>query len=669
MGSAILRKIQVSADTPWLPKRLGGGVFAGQRVKVRFVKGERKIYRKRKKMLVSVWAEKNRKLTDGPMAGHYWDNSVAPWSKDMMDASMLSFVRRVVNCKCVQSGGTSWIYTCLAYAMDRKPGSALIVYPDRDRARKAMTDRIITMINTSPTLQKLLTGLDEDQAALRVKLMTMLIYMGWSGSITSLGDFSAMYLIKDEADKWKEFPSKDEAGSHESADKRVTVFPDDSKIWDNSTPTRESGHIWQALLYETQVISNYWVVCPDCGTHQIMIFKNLKWDGGHEADTVDLIARKLARYACCGCGSMWDDYQRDLAVLAGGWRCLPSGVWLDKFTALRGGDYSAMDEAQPMMEYIEEHRIENIGFHTPAWISSFVSLSKSAAAFIKGQGKGFRKKTALRDFANNFAAEYFADQESERQETVILKLCDERPAGLVPGRDSNGEPLVAALVAGVDTQDDGYFFVVRAFGYGLDQESWLVSHGFVRTTAGLKKVLFEDEYKDADGRVYPVSRVAIDAMGHRTKDVYDFARLHPGRVQALKGASGRKAQPSTTSKIDTYPNSKIMIPGGVILAHVDVNHYKDQLSAMLQINPTDPGAFHLHTGTDMDYAKQMVAEFLSDKTGRWECPKGRANHKWDCEVYAIFATDLIRVKFWPKPKTKTPVTQSAGKQINPYTGR
>ncbi len=657
MGRIIPSKIEVPADAPWMPAALRDS-FTGRTVNVQFSRGERKIYRKRKPVLVSDWAPKNRVLTDGPMAGRYWDNSIAPWTKDMMNASMLSHVRRIVNCKCVQSAGTTWIYTCLAYAMDRKPGSALIVYPDRDRARKAMVDRINAMIDKSPVLTNLLTGSDEDQASLRVKLINMLIYMGWSGSITSLGDFPAMYLIKDEADKWKEFPSKDEAGSHESADKRVTVFPEDSKIWDNSTPTRESGHIWQALLNETQVISNYWTVCPDCGHAQVMIFKNLKWDGGSSANIVDLVASKLARYVCCHCGSMWDDYHRDLAVQAGGWRCLPTSEWLERFTALRAGDYQAMDDAHDMMPYLQKHKIENIGFHTPAWISSFVSLSKSVGAFLKGNGKGFKKKTALRDFANNFAAEYFADQESERQEDVILALRDERPDGLVPGRDTDGEMQVAAVIAGVDTQDDGYFYVIRAFGYGYDQESWLITDGFVRTTEGLKKILFQHEYKDAEGNVYPVLKVVIDAMGHRTKEVYDFARRHPNKVQASKGASGRKTQPFTLSKIDTYPNSKKLIPGGVILAHVDVNFYKDQLSAMLQVSPTDPGAFHLTSAATTDYARQMTAEFVNEKTGLWDCPNGRANHKWDCEVLLLACADLLRIKFWPRPdQQKTTVTR------------
>lgn len=631
-------------DAPWFPEALLDAV-AGRSVRFSFSPGERKIFRKRKAVLVSDWAERNRRLTDGPMAGRMWQNWVTPWSTDMMNASMLPSVRKVVNCKAVQTGGTSWIYTCLGYAMDRKAGPTLIVYPDRDRCRKAMSDRVQPMIQQSPVLARLLTGKDDDQASMRVKLINMLIYMGWSGSIASLADFPTMYLVKDEADKWQEFPSKDEAGSHDSADKRVTVFPHDSKIFDNSTPSSESGHIWQALLTETQVISNYHVVCPDCGRDQVMIFANIKWNGGSTVNRVDMVARKLARYVCCWCGALWDDHRRDLAARAGGWKSTPTGEWPERFEALKNGDSTAFSDAKDMMPHLKKNTyIQDIGFHTPAWLSHFVSLSKSVAAFVKGQGRGPEKKKALRDFSNNYAAEPWIDYESNREKDGILTLREDRPEGLVPG-----DGRVAALVAGVDTQDDGFFYVIRAFGWGVIQESWKITSGFVRTLEALKEVLFHYTYKDAADFVYPVHLAVQDAMGHRTREIYDFARMHPGRVQAARGARGRRARPVTMSKIDTYPNSNQMIPGGVILAHVDVNSYKDGLSSLLMVAPTDPGAFHLDAGTTDEYANHLCAETVDEKTRLWINPKNRPNHYWDCEVYALVAADILKIKYWPRP--------------------
>ena len=84
----------------------------------------------------------------------------------------------------------------------------------------------------------------------------------------------------------------------------------------------------------------------------------------------------------------------------------------------------------------------------PSWISHFVSLSDAAAAFLRG----LRDKGKLRDFKNNHEAVPWVVYEHERKEDAVLALKDDRPQGLVP---SGG--VVAALTAGVDTQDNGFW--------------------------------------------------------------------------------------------------------------------------------------------------------------------------------------------------------------------
>ena len=88
-----------------------------------------------------------------------------------------------------------------------------------------------------------------------------------------------------------------------------------------------------------------------------------------------------------------------------------------------------------------------------------------------------------------------------------------------------GSGVVAGLTAGVDTQDAGFWYEIRAWGFGESEESWQVREGFVTSFADLERVLFRDEYRDVDGLVYPLQIVVQDAMGHRTTEVYDFAAV------------------------------------------------------------------------------------------------------------------------------------------------
>jgi phage terminase large subunit GpA-like protein len=141
-----------------------------------------------------------------------------------------------------------------------------------------------------------------------------------------------------------------------------------------------------------------------------------------------------------------------------------------------------------------------------------------------------------------------------------------------------------------------------------------------------------------------VHLAVIDTGGHRASEVYDFARRYPSRVAAYKGASGRKASPYTKTIIDRYPGTNVAIPGGVALYICDTHHYKDQLAAKLRIKPGDPGEYRFHQEMKQDFALQMCTEYVDDKR-LWQCPKGKANHFWDCSVMELIASDLLQLKY------------------------
>ncbi len=612
------RVVRLRTDPPWLPEK-----FRNRKkrltIKIRPFAGEKKVLKKEKWIWPSQWAPKYRTVTYGPLEGSRWDNNFMPHMRGIMDASFFPSVKIIGNCKVAQTGSSAGIETVLGFIADRQPGSAFIVYPDRDTAAKRSTDYIQPMFRKSPRLKRLLTGKSEDEASLRIRLLSMLIYMGWSGSATSLGNISARYLIGDEIDKWAEQPTKKEARSLDLFFERFRSFKYGAKAWLSSTPTLETGAIWRYLIKEAQVVFDYHVPCPHCDHMELMKFDNIKF--GDERDPKKVLENKIARYVCSDCGSEWNDRQRNKA--------LESGVW------------HARDDGRELFEYLEAERPEKICFHSPAWISKMVSLSECASWFLKG----LKDKKDMQFFMNGIKAEAFVDYESIRLEDAIFDLRDGRPAGLVPGQGQ-----VAALTAGVDTQDDKFYYVIRAFGYGLEQTSWLIRFGECVTFETLERILFEDHYRDADGLYYPVHLAVHDAMGHRTSEVYDFARKHPGRVQAYKGASGRRPNPRTLTTIDKYPGRNQIIPGGVQLVTCDTHHYKDELSGKLAIPAGEPGAYNMHDDITHEYATHMCGEYRNDQ-GLWQPPPSGARiDYWDCENMARIAADILQIKYWALPE-------------------
>jgi len=573
-----------------------------------------------------------------------------PHLAGIMDTATFPSVERIGNCKAPQTGSSAALETLLAYFSDMKPGPALIVYPDRETARKRSTDYLQDIWNLSPSLRPLLTGLDDDMAGLRIKLKTMLIYLGWAGSATSIANVSAKYLFLDEVDKFPERPSKKEAGSVDLVLERVRAFKYGRKVFYNSTPTVESAPMWKFLSEEAQVVFDFCVPCPKCGHVQRMEFDQIKWpEDVRNPKEIEL--GLLATYECKGCGDHLDDRTRDLA--------LENGHWFERLKPAEGE--KSFRIGRPRRQYLEEERPSRVCFHSPGWISHLVSLSECAAWFLRG----LKDPEALKYFRTQICAECWKTKGKTTKVDRVLAYRDDRPAGLVPAGN-----LVSCLLAGVDTHDDGFYFDIYALGYGLDLDAWQIRSGFAPTFDALGRVLFEDEYKDANGINYHVHLALQDAMGHRTAEVYDFARMYPGRLIPIMGHQ-RKQTPFSWGKIDVYPGTNKPIPGGIQLLHIDTTYFKNQLASKFKIEPSDPGSLRLHSEATEEYAGQLCAEALNEK-GVWELLDGRDNHHGDDLVYLFTGAEVLGVKFWARPEpvvvVPDPVVMPSPGGGNPFTG-
>lgn len=629
----------------WMPasliKKCGGRVST----RFRFSDGERLVLRKRKPDLASVWTEKHRVVRMSSIPGK-WRHIVTPYIPAILDAATYPGIETTIICKSPQTSGSETGFNLLGYATDHLPGPAMVVFPDKDTAKDNARDRILPMFEDSPRLRRYLTGQANDESSIRINLRHMPIFLGWSGSVSRLGNKPIRTLILDELDKYQD--NRKEASSESLAEQRTKTWRGRRIILKISTPTVETGPIWVAFMEEAHARFDWWVVCPHCGTLQLMKFDNIRWAPEVE-DPEDVLRDYPAYYECEHCKEHWDDYDRDLAVRQGQWIERASG--LELFT------------------HLKTHKLSKIGFHIPAWISHFVSLSEVANAFLKY--KKSDKLTDLKTFMNQYKAEPWSEQYAARDEEMILSLCDDRPRGRVPG-PLEGVPRVAALVAGIDTQATYFRYVIRAFGYGQKEESWLIQHGMAPNTDALDEILWKTVYCDAEGREYRVRVAVIDAMGFpgRTKEVYAWCSKHHNRTMPFQGKQSVEGYISY-SPLNFYPDakgSKVKIPNGIILRRVDTTFFKSDLSEKLSVKPGDPGTFWLHENTGAaeharrqekigqisgilaDYAKEMCAEVFNPETLVWENPKQRPNHYWDCEVMALVAAWELKLRDRRPPK-------------------
>jgi phage terminase large subunit GpA-like protein len=213
-----------------------------------------------------------------------------------------------------------------------------------------------------------------------------------------------------------------------------------------------------------------------------------------------------------------------------------------------------------------------------------------------------------------------------------------------------GGGVVAGITAAVDTQDNGFWYEVRAWGFGGPEflkNSWGIKEGFAPSWGELEQVLWGEELLDADGNRYVISLVIQDALGHRTAEVYGFCIKHRGKIFPSFGKQ-TMAQPYTWGTQEYYPGTKKAIPGGLKSINVNTQYFKDELSGLLEIVPGDPSSWRYHAEFPDAHAKHMTAEFVNE-AGFWENPSGKDNHLWDCAVLNLVAAEIRGIKYWPKP--------------------
>jgi phage terminase large subunit GpA-like protein len=599
-----------------------------------FSRAEKKVMRKQKSVRVSKWAEQNRVVTMSSLPGP-WKNSVTPYLAGIMDAAGLSHVRIVTICKAPQTGVSEAAHNFVGHQIDRDPGPVMYIYPDEQTARENSRDRILPMIKSSAKLRTYLRKSEDDAATMRINLEHMPIYLAWASSAARLGNKPIKDAIADEKDKYPMTAGKREASPTALIAKRLITYKNISTLWNISTPTFEDGPI-TVDFNEAQVRFDFWVVCPGCGERILMDFDQIRWPED-ERDPKKIEAGELAWYECQACEEKWSDAKRDMAVRMGQWQDRASG--LELFACL------------------EKYKTKDIAFHVPSWLSHFVSLSTIAAAFIKTLKKYYPGtwRISQRDFFNQHKATFYTEITAETSIDRLMELNDDRPRGLVPGGG-----VAAALLATVDTQDNGFWYRIRAWGWGETAESWGVIEGFVMTFEALERILWENTYKDANGKQYTVHFALIDAMGHRTKEVYEWCKKHPGKILPLQGVDRQNA-PVTYSNLTNYPGTKKSIPGGITLVRVKSNYYKDSLASRLEVSPNDPGAYHMHKDTTIEWTRMLTSEYVTEK-GSWECRPGWDNHGWDLEYYQVALHDICEIAQWSQKAPKYDLEENDIKQ-------
>lgn len=577
-------------------------------------------------MTVSEWAQKNRMLDSKTSAEPGpWNNNRTPYLVGIMDEFTNYETEEIIFVKPTQVGGTEAMNNMLGYAIQQDPSPIEVVYPTETLAESISEKRIQPMILAAEPLRK---KFDANSAKLELNFEDMFIKLVGSNSPVGVASFAMKYLFLDEVDKYPG-ASKKESDPISLAKERTKTFRN-SKIYETSTPTIKTGHIWKAKE-DADAEKHYFVPCPHCGEYIELKFANLKWPG-KDKDMVDAYGSdaikekvdslepvdeteglsdtdraEFAFYVCQECGCVITDQQKQAAVKRGEWRVVKQRT---RF-------------------------VKKVCFWLNTLYSPFVRFSEIAKKFMDSKDD----PELLQNFVNSWLAEAWEDTKLKTSSELVLERQTELPEYVVPS-------WAKLLTGGVDVQENCVYWTIRAFGDFITSQN--VAHGQAYSLPEVEAIM-NMQFTTEDGNPLTVSIVnlALIDSGNDTDNVYDFCALNSEWALPVKGSSNPMQNHFKLSVVNKDTSKAY----GMNLVIVDGGKYKDMIASRMR-KPNGRGSWMVYKGCDEEYAKQVTAEHkVSVKTGggrtrmEWVQKTSHAdNHYLDAEVYALAAADTLGVR-------------------------
>lgn len=617
-----------------------------------FTEAERRLFARREVLLGADWASRHLIVQDGLYAGSPLRLDVSPFLAGPLNMFTLPGVQEVIVCGSLQVGKTLFLYSCLGWCMDYRPGVKMLAMPTKQALEKVVKRKLLPLLKGSPTLRRLVE---------KYRTVTILLKDGTAIELASAetpsdrASITVQDLIIDEEDLYS---GSGQSNPLEDFKGRTRSYEDYAKIARAcQIKGGEESSIWRGITQEAEMLFCYEALCPACRRRVFMRVDNIVIPCG-EKDLKVIRSRRLARYRC-ECNYHWSDHIRDLAVSGGDWH--PYRYTADAgFERLEG---PGLSDLLRRWRAGSEEPPKSAGFHMPAVLSRFVSLSHIAARRITAEAS--EDPVAKRQYFNDDLALPYTPVELV---TDAAKILERRADWLPPLHIPHG---AVAITGGVDVQKRGFWYLFKAWMPNMS--SYIINYGQIATNdplqdwVDLQKLVFDTYYpvlipggfpgwnpqtavlppESLTGELLPVWRAPMDSGGTetegvytRTEEVYMWVRANGGGVvHACKGASRAQITPVRRTIRERMPHNGRPIPGGLPLYLLDTNAIKTLALSRL-LNPDSSQPCLLHAGCDQDLAEQLASEQQVRKNGRlvWE-RKGGLNHLLDCLMLADAAAD------------------------------
>jgi phage terminase large subunit GpA-like protein len=509
-----------------------------------------------------------------------------------VDAVLKAFddtkVRQIVLQWASRLGKTTTCLSLMAKVAGTNPRNMMFAGPTKDAAGRVIGTRLYPILGSAEGVRQQLLP-EARRSKLHVKLESCQIFVGWSGSETSLADVGAFFGHASEIDKWDDSASK-EGDSLKLFVNRFKGFPD-HKIVFESTPTIKGRSRIEKKLQESNQHRRY-VPCPHCGEFQILVKGEenspggFRWDRDSKGNSDADIALQTAYYECRHCLGKIENHHRTVMLRAGVW--VPNGC-----TIAADGTISGTASKQGS---------DIVGFGPlPSWYALTETWGNFARLWIHAQ----KRPRDLQDVVNSYMGETWeAKRSKSTPERIGERLATDIPRRILP----DWTRLVTVTVD--QQQAEGGFRVFVVLAHGLNRAAHVVDYGFTRTLDEVWAMHIATPYQHLDGGNPMSPHAAGVDSGWDTKQTYDFVNAHPGLL-AIKGSSTDiGGLPYKLTEVDRGENK------GQQLLHVNTDFWETDLQCRLDERvPFEEESLSLCLGaeSDIEFLTQLCNATIADR--------------------------------------------------------
>lgn len=578
-------------------------------------------------------------LPVGP-EGECFDFAQAPWVRAVLDWWLDPEVERILLLQASQTSKTTTMMGLLLYSAKFDPGPALWVGALEEEVGDFVVDRLKPFLEQAdPDVR---TGRKSDWRKTAMRLHgRMLTSFAWATSGPRLRAKPCRYVFGDECGVWPvSIP-----GIGDPMDycwKRTRRWTGKGrKAMYATTPGSEFHPSWK--FARQSAFARWHVPCPDCGHYQYLGFRKgitftdcRTQDGRWDLERVE----REACFECAACRARIPDKHKAGMILAG------KLVYVDP-----ADDYAELQGPPP--------GVPARTLQVPATYSLFTTWGQLARTFLEATQKG---ADSIRVFVTDELAEPY-EEAGERPDLDAVRACidEDRNPGALP----HDQPVIG-ITCGVDVQEKRLYWVVRAFGY--EDRSWMVAYGWIPREGDKSLDLLEPIIFIEYGGL-PVNLALIDS-GYDKDAVYNFCRGTNRRAVPSKGRA-ELADLVRLSPQDRRPDGR-PDDHGLLLALVNVTHWKTVLHERIAVRQGEPREWRLHCDTADDYLVHMISEYRRPRPGRgplqydWVHDRRYPNHFFDCEVMALAAAKLMGWNFVQRPQEASERPKPRRSRRNPW---